>query len=170
MGGDWSVWRDVTGVLTPVPPDFHSRVWEVLRHCDGIVIADPADPRNHLDSSVLRSDMTPQERNFALMVEDLLNRIAEPAYRQLSIEALWALSEVLRAEPALRVGGMLALDHLIADAVALHWQAARPGEAFAEQSPEPWQAFYALSPDKVAAAMAAAFRRLSGDPRMVSAA
>ncbi|HYE51479.1 MAG TPA: glycoside hydrolase family 15 protein [Azospirillaceae bacterium] len=170
VGGDWSVWRDVTGVLTPVPPDFHSRVWEVLRHCDGIVIADPADPRNHLDSSVLRSDMTPQERNFALMVEDLLNRIAEPAYRQLSIEALWALSEVLRAEPALRVGGMLALDHLIADAVALHWQAARPGEAFAEQSPEPWQAFYALSPDKVAAAMAAAFRRLSGDPRMVSAA
>ncbi|HYC01940.1 MAG TPA: glycoside hydrolase family 15 protein [Azospirillaceae bacterium] len=161
VAGDWTVWRDVTGVLTPVPADFYSRVWEVLRHCDGIVIADPADPANQLRSSVLRSDMTPGERNFALMVEGLLNRIAEPSYRQLSIEALWAVSELVRAEPALRIAGTLALDPLIAEAVRLHWRTLR-GEGAEAEGPEPWRAFYALSPDRAATLLATAFRATAG--------
>jgi len=148
VGGDWWAWRDVSGTLLPVPEEFFTRVWDVLHHCDALVIADPAVPAHHLDSATLRADSTPSERDFARGVEARLDRITSPEYRQLTVEALWAVSEVLRSRPEVRVSGTFAIDHLLADAVGSRGM---PDEAVA------WRSFFGLSPSKVAETVAAAF-------------
>lgn len=160
-GSDWVAWRDVTGTLLPLPPDFFARVWEVLRHCDALVIADPAEPDHRLDSSVLRADATPDERDFAHGVENLLDRIADPSYRQLTVEALWAMSELLRARPELRTGGSLAVDELLADAVR---------GCGIEDAAEAWRRFHALPPTAVADAVAATFLARAGAAAVSAAA
>ncbi|WP_119678085.1 glycoside hydrolase family 15 protein [Indioceanicola profundi] len=160
-GCDWAAWRDATGALLPVPPDFFARVWEVLHHCDALVIADPAEPAHRLDSFVLRADATPDERDFALAVELLLDRIADPAYRQLTVETLWAMSELLRARSDLRIKGSVAVDELLAAAVCAQG-IADPAEA--------WRRFRALSPTEVAEAVAATFPARAGSPGVSVAA
>ena len=156
-------WREVRGVLTRLPEDFHARVWEVLRHFPGLVIGDQLDSRNRLDSHLARADMTASERGFALQVDDLLNKIHAPEYRQLTIEALIAVSDIARANPDLAADGLLVMDVLIGIAVRLGWEQSLPARAEAdgegddtppldynEHKAAAWQGFYALPPHRVA--------------------
>jgi phosphorylase kinase alpha/beta subunit len=155
--GGWPGWRELTGVIAGLPQDFHERVWELLQRCAGVVIGDQLDSGNALVSAVAGADTTPGERGFALQVEELLNRIQAPEYRQLTIEALQALSEVARANPGLKIGELLVLDVLIGTAVKLGWADAGGAEAgYDEQVPQAWQAFYASPPHRVANLVAAA--------------
>jgi len=143
VAGDWWAWRDVSGTLLPVPEDFFVRVWEVLRHCDALVIADPADPAHRLDTA-LRADRTPAERDFAREVEARLDRIPTPEYRQMTVEALWAAAALFRFRPGLRLQGVLSIDALLADAVRRNPAAAGlEGAAL-------WQAAFTLSPATLA--------------------
>ncbi len=162
--GGWPGWREMTGVITRVPDDFHARIWELLQHCAGLVIGDQFDPSSRLDAALARADTTPGERSFALQVEDLLNRIQAPDYRQLTIEALLALSDITRANRGLRIDETLVLDVLIGTAVRLGWQPAGGGDAaggaYNEQVAEAWQAFYASPPHRVANLMMAAVAHL----------
>lgn len=162
--GGWQAWRDATGVMTRVPEDFHARVWALLRHCRGVVIGDVLDSRNVLDSAVLRADTTPAELGFALRVDDLLNKLAEPAYRQLSIEALMAVSEVTRANDDLVIDGLLVVDVLLRTAVQLGWHEDDPAAAAAGEGEGPdagaWWAFYANPPHRVARLVAEALQKL----------
>ncbi|QJE71936.1 glycosyl hydrolase family 15 [Aerophototrophica crusticola] len=168
-GGDWWAWRDVTGTLLPVPEAFFARVWDVLEHCEALALADPGNPAHRLDSTLLRADRTPAERDFAREVESRLDRIGSPEYRQLTVEALWAVSELLRARPDLAVAGTLATDDLLAAAVRRHWQALAPDGS--DLPAEAWQRFYALSPARVAEHVAAAFlSRAAAMPRVGRAA
>ncbi|MFM2045525.1 MAG: hypothetical protein RLY86_4101, partial [Pseudomonadota bacterium] len=160
-GSDWEAWRDVSGTLLPLPPDFFARVWDVLHHCDALIIADPAEPTHRLDSVRLRADATPDERDFAHEVEARLDRIADPLYRQLTVETLWAVSEVLRARPHLRIAGALEVDDLLAAAVH-----SRGGDDPAAA----WHHFRALPPTEVAGLVAATFLHLAGRPGMTAAA
>jgi len=161
--GGWLAWREVRGVLTRLPEDFHARVWEVLRHFPGLVIGDQLDSRNRLDSHLARADMTASERGFALQVDDLLNKIHAPEYRQLTIEALIAVSDIARANPDLAADGLLVMDVLIGIAVRLGWEQSLPARPEADgegdDTPPPdynehkaaaWQGFYALPPHRVA--------------------
>ena len=163
VSGGWLAWREVRGVLTRLPEDFHARVWEVLRHFPGLVIGDQLDSRNRLDSHLARADMTASERGFALQVDDLLNKIHAPEYRQLTIEALIAVSDIARANPDLAADGLLVMDVLIGIAVRLGWEQSLPARAEADgegdDTPPPdynehkaaaWQGFYALPPHRVA--------------------
>jgi phosphorylase kinase alpha/beta subunit len=155
--GGWPGWREMTGVIAGLPPDFHERVWKLLQHCAGLVIGDQLDSGNALVSAVAGGDSTPGERGFALQVEELLNRIQAPEYRQLTIEALLALSEVARANPVQKIGELLVLDVLIGTAVKLGWAEAGGAEAgYDEQVPQAWQALYASPPHRVANLVAAA--------------
>lgn len=160
--GGWQAWRELTGVLTRVPGDFYTRVWQLLNHFPGLVIGDQLDTRNRLDSGLARADMTAGERSFALRVEDLLSKIAAPEYRQLNIEALRAVSAICQANPAVQVGNLLVMDVLIGIAVRLHWQTSQGDAAgdYNEQRAAAWQAFYALPPHQVANAVMAAFSYL----------
>ena len=161
--GGWAGWREMTGVIARVPDDFHSRVWQLLQHCGGIVIGNRLDPGNLVDSVLARADATPGERGFALQVEELLDRIHAPEYRQLTIETLLALSEITRINTELKVEGPLVLDVLIGTAVRLGWEQAGGAGDFNEQMAMAWQAFYASPPHRVANLIMAALAHLLAD-------
>lgn len=144
-GGDWWGWRDTTGTLLPVPDAFFRRVWGLLRHGDGVIIADPSHQEMRLDSATLRADRTPGERDFAREVEARLDRIMNPEYRQLTVEALWAVSEMLSVHADVRLPGLISSDRIIATAVERHWRLTHPGKADAVGAAA-WNGFYNLSP------------------------
>jgi phosphorylase kinase alpha/beta subunit len=164
MAGGWQAWREMRGVLLRLPEDFCVRVWELLRHCRGLVVGDAVDPRNRLDSRLVHADTTPAEPAFAHQVEERLHRIQNPAYRQLSIEALAALDAVCCANPGLRIDGDLVLDAVLAAAVALDdtdgADGAPRGGDDAECDASAWLRFYARPPHRVARAVEAAFATL----------
>ncbi len=162
--GGWPGWREMTGVIARVPEGFHERVWELLQHCAGLVIGDQFDPASRVDSALARADTTPGERSFALQVEELLNRIQAPEYRQLTIEALLALSDIARANRDLKVDEPLVLDVLIGTAVRLGWEQAGGGGAYNEQVAQAWQAVYASPPHRVANLIMAAVAFLLATP------
>lgn len=148
--GGWLGWREMTGTIARVPADFYPRVWELLQHCAGLVIGDQLDPACRIHSALARADTTPGERSFALRVEELLNRIQAPEYRQLTIEALLALSAIVRANPDVKLHDLLVLDVLIGTAVRLGWQQDHPDGPYTEQVAQAWAAFYAQPPHRVA--------------------
>ena len=45
--------------------------------------------------------MTMQELNFSLLVEQMLSKIIDPAYRQIIVEAFMVVSTILRRNPEL---------------------------------------------------------------------
>lgn len=164
--GGWLAWREMTGVMTRLPEDFYVRVWDLLRCCRGLVIGDPLDLRNRLDSVLAQSDMTPAEQSFALQVEDLLNKIQTPEYRQLTVETLLALSDIARANPDLTIDSYLVVDVVIATAVRLAWEQTHPGEAHAaydEHLAEAWNLFYTIPPHEVSNYVMAAVTSLLRD-------
>ena len=168
--GGWTVWRETAGAIMRVPEDFYARIWELLRHGSGLVIGDPFDSRNRLDSALARADMTASERGFALQIEDLLNKIQAPEYRQLTLEALLALSDIFRANATLHVDDQLVIDVLIGVAVRLGWDEGRDAavapndDGYSEHAADAWQAFYASPPHRVAnLVMAAVAALLEGE-------
>lgn len=167
----WHAWREMTGVMTRVPEDFHARIWELLHHCRGIVIGDQLDTRNRLDSALAHADTTPAEQSFALRVDDLLNKIQSPAYRRLTVETLLALSDIAGANPDLKIDGNIVVDVVIGTAVRLAWEQT-PHDAsdgpYGEQVAQAWNAFYASPPHRVANDVMAAVTRLREDAAQVA--
>jgi len=164
--GGWLAWREMTGVITRVPEDFYVRIWELLHHCHGLVIGNQLDSRNRLNSALAQADTTPAEQSFALRVEDLLNKIQAPAYRQLTIEALLALSDIARANPDLQFDGYLVVDVLISNAVRSAWEQAshnRKDSEYGEHVADAWNMFYASPPHQVANYVMAAVTPLRED-------
>ena len=163
--GGWLAWRETSGVLTRPPEDFYERIWELLRQCRGLVIGDQLDSRNRMESAVAQSDMTKGEKLFELQVEDLMNKIHAPEYRQLCVETLLALSHMLRANPDLMLDSYLVLDVIIGHGVRLAWLNSRPElaeSAYNEYVGEAWAAFYASPPHRVANAVLSALSFLLG--------
>lgn len=61
--------------------------------------------------------MTPNEMKFALMVESALNSLTEPEYRQLMIELLMVLGQLLiKYQPQHLKNDVLQLDLVITEA------------------------------------------------------
>ena len=157
--GGWMAWREMGGVLTRAPEDFYERVWELLRQCRGLVIGDQLDSRNRVESTLAQADMTRGEKTFELQIEDLMNKIQAPEYRQLCVEALLALSHMLRANWGLRLDSYLVLDVIIGHGVRLAWLQQHPEiaeAAYGEHVAAAWNAFYASPPHQVANALLAA--------------
>ncbi|MEG4206046.1 glycoside hydrolase family 15 protein, partial [Microcoleus sp. Pol7_A1] len=92
--GGWRRKRQMEGTVNRVPKDFYPSVWGLLRHCKGLIIGDKLERKNRLDSDIILSEMTPGEKNFALQIEHLLNKIGAPEYRQVNIEALMELAAI----------------------------------------------------------------------------
>lgn len=160
-GGDWWGWRDATGTLLPVPDEFFMRVWAILRQCEELAIGDASHSDHRLSSAMLRADSTPAERDFARDVEWRLDRILNPEYRQLTVEALWAVSEVLAVHRELRFPGLLSTDQVIAGAVARHWRLTQPHRDDPHGALA-WRSFYNLSPVTAAGHLAMSALVLAG--------
>lgn len=159
---DWLLWRKGKGAIGRLPERFYPQIWEVLRHCRGLVIGDKYNRKNRLDSEKLLSENTAWEKNFALRVDHLLNKVQAAEYRQLIIEGLGALVTVLQVNPSLRFEDDLIMDVLIGHAVRLAWLGDQPDDAarYGEVRDQAWEAFYRRAPHEVAAFVAHALEFL----------
>jgi phosphorylase kinase alpha/beta subunit len=87
--GIWLRHRRIDGALNRVPPDFYSSLWDTVRlfPC-GLSV-------NHtILHRSLTQEMTRREIKFALQVEEVLNQISEPEYRELVVETLTFLGHL----------------------------------------------------------------------------
>ncbi|MEL6136686.1 MAG: glycoside hydrolase family 15 protein [Cyanobacteria bacterium J06628_6] len=146
--GDWWHKRQLEGSLNRVPEDFYSRIWRLLLQCHGIVIGDKLERRNRLVSEIILSDTTPEETDFALRIEHLLNKIQAPEYRQITVEVLMELSELFDQNPDWQIEDDIVLDVLVGHAVRLAWLDHNPQRAYRynQDKSEAWPAFYRSSP------------------------
>jgi phosphorylase kinase alpha/beta subunit len=146
--GGWMRYRQREGSLNRVPRSFYPSVWKLLGHCKGLIIGDKLDTRNCLDSTVILSEMTARENNFALWVEHILNKLDAAKYRQINIETMMTLAALTERTPSLMIDDYLTLDVLIGHAVRLAWQSnvANQGAAFEEDAQAAWTAYYESSP------------------------
>lgn len=161
--GGWWKQRQRDGSLNVVPPHFHTQVWTVLQHCRGIIIGDKLERRNRLDSRLILSEMTPGEKNFALRVEHLLNKIQAPEYRQVNVEALMELATIAEQNPDLIYEGNIVLDVLVGHAVRLAWLEKHPEQThtYDNHKADAWAAFYRTSPHECATYIAKALQFLT---------
>lgn len=79
----------------------------ILERCEGLAI------EGHLLHKNLTQEMTSGELKFALAVEAVLNRIPQPEYRQLLVEALMVLSLIAEHNVASSLGGIIAVENLV---------------------------------------------------------
>uniref|UniRef100_A0A4D5RAB5 Phosphorylase b kinase regulatory subunit n=1 Tax=Scolopendra viridis TaxID=118503 RepID=A0A4D5RAB5_SCOVI len=107
--------RQIEGALGLVPCDFYDRVWVILAKASGgIVVAG-----YHLPQEPTIYDMTLQDLNFALMVENMLSRIPQPEQRQIVVELMIVLSTMIRRNPELMVEEKIDTDKLVEKAIKL---------------------------------------------------
>jgi phosphorylase kinase alpha/beta subunit len=160
---DWWQHRQREGALNRVPKGFYPKVWQVMQHCKGLVLGDKLDRRNRLDSELILAEMTPGEKNFALRLEHLLNKMQAPEYRQVNIEALMELATLTEQNPDLLIDDYIVLDVLVGHAVRLSWLDRYPDQASAynQQKGLAWRSFYETSPYVCASYIAKALQFLT---------
>ncbi|XP_078608671.1 phosphorylase b kinase regulatory subunit beta-like isoform X2 [Branchiostoma floridae x Branchiostoma japonicum] len=106
---DWLHQRQLDGALGRTPKDFYDKVWQILERTPaGFTVSG-----FHLPQQPTLSDMTLSEMNFALLVERMLGRIAQPEYRQIMVEMLMVLSTILYRNPELEFQGCVELDKVV---------------------------------------------------------
>jgi hypothetical protein len=119
--GYWIRRRKIDGALQRTPPGFYPKIHKLLeRSVGGIRVGTVILPR---DPTV--SEKTPEEINFALQVESMLNAIHDPAQRQLAVECLTMIAEIERRNPEIEIGGgheVLDLTRILTEACQLFWQ------------------------------------------------
>ncbi|NEQ97288.1 MAG: glycosyl hydrolase family 15, partial [Cyanothece sp. SIO2G6] len=162
ISNSWRLQRQQDGMLNLIPEAFYPNVWQVLHHCKGLTIGDKLERRNCLDSELLLSDTTPEEKDFALRVDHLLNKISAPEYRQLNVEALAEVAAITQQNSNFQVEGTIVLDVLIGHAVRIFWleQGNRENQYHEEKSAA-WQAFYETPPRTCAQYIAKALQFLT---------
>jgi len=151
--GSWLKYRQREGSLSRVPPGFYTSVWNLLKHCNGLIIGDKLDMRNRIDSAETLAEMTAHEKNFALWIELLLNKMDAAKFRQATIEALITLSNLVEKTPSLKINGHLVLDVIVGHAVRLAWLDRYPERAdyYDEDKAAAWTSYYETSPQICAA-------------------
>ncbi len=161
--GSWHRKRELQGMINRLPAQFYPRVWGLLKHCKGLIIGDKLERRNRLNSKSILSEMTPEEKNFALQIEHLLHKIGAPQYRQLNIEALMELSAIVEANPGFYLENNIVMDVLIGHAVRLAYLERFPerGDRYDEHKSQAWSDFYDSPPLRCAQYTAAALRYLT---------
>ena len=152
---DWYEWRERQGSVGRESEAFFNGVWSLLQRCRGLMIGEKINSKRRIDSESIRSQMTAGEQTFKLHVNHLLNKIQAPVYRQLTVEALWALAAIFRNNKELYIDDTLFTDILIGHAVRLCWLQSHPQhqETYEEYVSLAWQTFYQLPPHAVANAI-----------------
>uniref|UniRef100_A0A8C2F5K6 Phosphorylase b kinase regulatory subunit n=1 Tax=Cyprinus carpio TaxID=7962 RepID=A0A8C2F5K6_CYPCA len=104
--GQWLRRRRLDGALNRVPFGFYQNVWKILQKCHGLSIEGFVLP-----SSTTR-EMTPGEIKFAVHVETVLNRISQPEYRQLLVEAILVLTMLAEVDIQ-SLGGVIQVERIV---------------------------------------------------------
>ncbi|KFO69639.1 Phosphorylase b kinase regulatory subunit beta, partial [Cuculus canorus] len=112
QGRGWLNRRHIDGSLNRTPPGFYDRVWQILeRTPNGLIVAG-----RFLPQQPTLSDMTMYEMNFSLLVEDMLQNIDQPEYRQIIVELLMVISVILERNPELEFQDKVDLDKVVQEA------------------------------------------------------
>jgi phosphorylase kinase alpha/beta subunit len=130
--GRWMRRRKNDGALNRAPRHFFPRTWAVLDKCHGFKIGTRVLPR---DPTVF--EKTPEEFNFALVVEGFLDTLRDPAERQVVAEILMEIYRLEKQHPDFKMlEGEIDLLGLLDDAVSDFWnqRVEKNKEAF-EKSP-----------------------------------
>lgn len=114
--GRWLRRRRLDGSLNRIPQDFYPRVWSVLKRSQGLNIA------GTFISPVVTREMTPFELKFALHVENVLNRVPQPEFRQLLVEALMVLGILVDNEPCVAFNSEIHVDDMVREAYTMFLQ------------------------------------------------
>ncbi|XP_041428489.1 phosphorylase b kinase regulatory subunit alpha, skeletal muscle isoform isoform X2 [Xenopus laevis] len=104
--GQWLRRRRLDGALNRVPVGFYQKVWLILQKCHGLSVEGFVLP-----SSSTR-EMTPGELKFSAHVESVLNRVPQPEYRQLLVEAILVLT-MLADVDIQSVGGIIHIEKIV---------------------------------------------------------
>lgn len=108
--------RTIEGCLCRVPSSFYHQVWDVMtRTPQGIKVMGNVIPQQPTFSNMARSEIT-----FSLLVEQMLNHIQQPEYRQLIVELLSIVATILSRNPELSFNQPLDLEQLIKDAAYMY--------------------------------------------------
>ncbi|WP_158769806.1 glycoside hydrolase family 15 protein [Paraglaciecola sp. L1A13] len=158
----WYVWRQHQGVIDRRPAGFIPQVWTIFKHTTGLVIGNKMDKRNRIASDMVLSDMTQGEAAFVLLVEQMLNNIQAPEYRQLTVETLSALGSFFEQNPSLQIDEALTIDVTIGHAVNLAYSDLHPERVdnYSEFKSQAWDSFYNLSPLETTFFIISALRKL----------
>lgn len=148
----WYEWREQRGSVGRENNTFFADIWDILHHCNGLVIGEKLNSKNRLDSETTLAHMTSGEQSFRLHVNHLLNKIQAPVYRQLTVEALKAIASFFHNNSTLHIDDMLVTDVIIGHAVRISWLQSYPEneENYEMRKPSAWQDFYKQAPHKVA--------------------
>ncbi|XP_074957625.1 phosphorylase b kinase regulatory subunit beta isoform X8 [Phalacrocorax aristotelis] len=112
QGRSWLNRRQIDGSLNRTPAGFYDRVWQILeRTPNGLIVAG-----KFLPQQPTLSDMTMYEMNFSLLVEDMLQNIDQPEYRQIIVELLMVISVILERNPELEFQDKVDLDKVVQEA------------------------------------------------------
>lgn len=77
------VWRRrILGSLGALPKNFYEKIWGVLERTPGGIKLQ----NYHLPQQPTLSDLTVQEMNFALLIDEMLCVIRDPIRRQIVVE------------------------------------------------------------------------------------
>ncbi|KAI8877102.1 phosphorylase kinase alphabeta [Backusella circina FSU 941] len=115
--GRWLRRRKNDGALNRVPKNFFPRTWTVLDKCQGFKVGTHSLPR---DPTVF--EKTPQEFNFALAVESLLDSLKDPAKRQIAVEILTVIYKIQKYHSQFKtLDIMLDITAIFDGAVAEFW-------------------------------------------------
>ncbi|XP_040178753.1 phosphorylase b kinase regulatory subunit alpha, skeletal muscle isoform isoform X2 [Rana temporaria] len=104
--GQWLRRRRLDGALNRVPIGFYQKVWAILQKCHGLSVEGFVLP-----SSSTR-EMTPGELKFSAHVESVLNRVPQPEYRQLLVEAILVLTMLAEVDIQ-SVGGIIHVEKIV---------------------------------------------------------
>jgi hypothetical protein len=104
--------RRLEGCWCRVPSHFYNQVWDIMiRTPEGISVQGHILPQQPTLSNMTQSELT-----FALLIEEILNHITYPEYRQIIVELLSIVSTILLRNPELSFRKQLDLDELVNNA------------------------------------------------------
>ncbi|XP_039343246.1 phosphorylase b kinase regulatory subunit alpha, skeletal muscle isoform isoform X1 [Mauremys reevesii] len=104
--GQWQRRRRLDGALNRVPVGFYQKVWQILQKCHGLSVEGFVLPAS------TTKEMTPGEIKFSVHVESVLNRVPQPEYRQLLVEAILVLTMLADVEIH-SIGGIIAVEKIV---------------------------------------------------------
>jgi len=107
------IWnRQLAGALNRVPHAFYDKVWNILERTPaGLKVAG-----YHLPQQPTLSDMTRYELNFSLLVEQMLSKIVDPAYRQIIVESFMVVYTLLERNKELSFQKPVDMDKIVNEA------------------------------------------------------
>lgn len=166
-GEYWLHWREQQGSVGREDNAFFEGIYALLGHCEGLMIGGKYNTDRRVDSHEIRSHMTAGEQTFKLRITHLLDRIQAPEYRELTVETLKVLSELVKTHPEVHFGDTLVTDILIGHAVRINWCQHQPSAEvrYEEEVAEAWSAFLRQPPSVVAESIVGALSHLSADTR-----